>query len=226
MNVQDRISKFQGVKSTEESQTHCISGVSDKKKYNFVSGLENDVKSTRKLLIEASEENNSCTFGQIFNLADNSGGVANLTRALQNLKKAKEIHFEPEVMFQGENDDEIIHILPEFKEGKYQVTDDNCFRKPIADSAVPEELRHGRSYFQENKATENVKTCFTCNNQVNEQDRFVFRGHVYHVQCVTCSNCSAPIRDKIANVSFDGKVMCSAACIKSYDGQNQKQNRM
>ena len=228
MGIQDRLRQFEKVEedaNNEEVQAKFISDNSDRKKYNFVSGLGNDVKATRDVLTEASNGTGTCKYGDVFALADEQGGIANLSRVLQNLKKAEEIHFKPEIMFQGEHKDEVIELLPAFQESSYEVTDKNCFQKPIADTVVPHEQRKGRSYIQENQATRGVTTCHKCGEEVAAEQRLAFRGQVYHTFCLSCAQCSQPIRDKIANVTFDGKIACSAACIKAYDGIHQQQTR-
>eukprot|EP00339_Tiarina_fusa_P019106 CAMPEP_0117061534 /NCGR_PEP_ID=MMETSP0472-20121206/42831_1 /TAXON_ID=693140 ORGANISM="Tiarina fusus, Strain LIS" /NCGR_SAMPLE_ID=MMETSP0472 /ASSEMBLY_ACC=CAM_ASM_000603 /LENGTH=197 /DNA_ID=CAMNT_0004780233 /DNA_START=32 /DNA_END=621 /DNA_ORIENTATION=- len=197
MNIQKQVAKFTQNEidaKREDVQSKFISENSDRKKYNFVSGLDHDVKSTRTTISQASGNNSYCTFGDVFSLADEMGGIANLSRALQNLKKTGEIYFEPEIMYQGMHKNERIEILDGFKNEGYKVTEENCFQKELAPDVVPQELRRGRSYIQENMATSNVNECCLCQAHVAPADRMTVRGKVFHVSCLSCAQCSAPIR--------------------------------
>jgi len=211
------------------------------KQCNFCLGLQHDVERTRTALLACccrcedggsggkstadASSRRSTTFGALF---DHTGGeIANLNRALQNLKHAQEISFRPECFFVGPHDHEIIVLQDAFfwKNNNYAVDDSNAFRRHD-DNASPEHQRQGRSHVQENLATLHVATCWSCQKSaLNEQDRWTIRGHVFHRACLTCVVCGSHPRSKSDFVTFDGHICCSADCIRKHDGAHIQQER-
>ncbi|KAL3894095.1 MAG: hypothetical protein SGARI_007849, partial [Bacillariaceae sp.] len=71
-----------------------VSQKSDRKKYAFAEGLQNDLLRTREALRQLADESNVCTFGSLYKYTQ--GQIANQNQVLRNLKRAEEIDFEPE----------------------------------------------------------------------------------------------------------------------------------
>eukprot|EP00009_Paramoeba_aestuarina_P009157 CAMPEP_0201520860 /NCGR_PEP_ID=MMETSP0161_2-20130828/12955_1 /ASSEMBLY_ACC=CAM_ASM_000251 /TAXON_ID=180227 /ORGANISM="Neoparamoeba aestuarina, Strain SoJaBio B1-5/56/2" /LENGTH=240 /DNA_ID=CAMNT_0047919369 /DNA_START=25 /DNA_END=743 /DNA_ORIENTATION=+ len=211
-----------------------ISEKSDRKKYNFAGGLERDVIATRtalSILCLAREKRAQsihtqqpyCTFGELFDKADEDGGIANLIRVLQNLKRQKEIYFLPEMLYQHQHTHEPIYLLPAFDNGNYHVHCENVFRSTIDQKDVPLEKRLGKSHIMENLETEGKKRCHKCGEEVlGGLERVVFRGEVYHGRCLKCAHCGSGMREGTGgegglHVTFDGGPCCSVHCLQMYD---------
>jgi hypothetical protein len=98
---------------------------SDRKKYDFRSGLQRDLLKTRAALRQCVRSKqfgfcSSCTtFGQLFEHTE--GQIANLNRVLQNLKRVEEIDFDPELFLVGVNDDQTIQLKQRFWKEEYIV---------------------------------------------------------------------------------------------------------
>lgn len=201
-----------------------ISDKSDRKKYNFAQGLENDVRQTRSALRDVCDDGESCTFGNLFQHLD--GQVANLNRVLQNLKRAGEIDFEPEIFLEGVHKNTPIQILDKFWAQEYSVDQENVYRAADVNfKDVAEDERLGRSYVRDNLATRNAKVCAICGEEVSDLERMTVRDQLYHLRCLTCAQCGSHPRDKAERVSFDGKFVCSAECMKNYDAAHLRQDR-
>eukprot|EP00808_Paulinella_micropora_P002513 g6808.t1 len=85
---------------------------SDRKKYDYVGGLNRDLDTLRDVLAYLPTDQNGCvSFGAIFKEADRRGGIANLIKVLQNLRAAGEIDFKGQILFQGTDDNVPIRIL-------------------------------------------------------------------------------------------------------------------
>jgi hypothetical protein len=214
-----------------------VSDKSDRKKYDFASGLKRDLLSTRAALAAlcccSAEDDHekrgkeSCTFGELF---DYTGGIiANLNRVLQNLRSAGEISFVPECFFIGVNETEMIELLDKFwsEEQQYVVDTNNVFRRPNGSTLkhVPQEKRLGRSYVAENLATKDLVHCTVCSEQVQPEERITIRVDVFHMKCLHCAVCGSSPRIKADFVTFDGRICCSSDCVRRYDGANVRQDR-
>jgi len=201
-----------------------ISETSDRKKYNFASGLQKDVIRTRAALRNCvAEGENEVTFKDLYEECD--GRIANLNRVLQNLKRAKEIHFDVEIFLQGTNDRDVIRLNESFWGGQYQVDEENVFRPGREFKDVAEEERKGRSYIKDNLATMKVHECFVCGKEVSPRDRMTVRDHVYHIRCIKCVQCGSKPHNKSEFVTFDGEIACSSECIRQYDAAHLHQKR-
>jgi len=224
--LKSRIAAFEAAAAEAADPKHMaakISEFSDRKKYNFASGLQHDVVATREAMKAVSKDGKKCMFGQVYEFTD--GQIANLNRVLQNLKKAGEISFENEVFYQGQDDLAEITFLQPFFDEMYKVDGDNCFRPGRNMRDVPEDERLGRSYVQENLDTCGVTKCFECGEEVGDQERLTIRNHVFHFHCIKCRQCNSKPREKHDFVAFDGSIMCSAECIKLYDAAHVRQAR-
>ncbi|GBG30718.1 LIM/homeobox protein Lhx1 [Hondaea fermentalgiana] len=203
-----------------------ISGQSDRKKYNFSAGLQNDVRATRAALRAVCEDGDgdSCCFGDLFRHID--GQIANLNRVLQNLKREREIDFAPEIFLEGTHDAERITLLDKFWDQEYEVDHGNVFRAgDVNFKDVAQDERLGRSYVRDNLATRDEHICTVCNEEVSALDRMTVRDKVFHLRCLHCAQCGSQPRDKSERVSFDGQFVCSAECMKNYDAAHLKQAR-
>lgn len=203
-----------------------ISDKSDRKKYDFASGLQHDVRDTRTALrrLCCTNGNRSCTFGELFEHTE--GRIANLNRVLQNLKTANEVDFEPECFFMGTNDESLIELLEQFWKEEYTVDGDNVFRLGGESTVlIPEQDRRGRSYVGEDLQTRNVVECTVCSTRVKEKDRITIRASVYHLNCISCVVCGSSPRRKADYVTFNGEFCCSADCVRQYDGAHVRQER-
>mmetsp|Transcript_2904 Transcript_2904/g.3394 ORF Transcript_2904/g.3394 Transcript_2904/m.3394 type:complete len:231 (+) Transcript_2904:165-857(+) len=225
--LKDRISAFEeSARKAQDPKEMAlkISEFSDRKKYNFAEGMQRDLISTRAALRNASTDGlKSCKFGTVYKQTE--GKIANLNKILRNLKKAGEIGFTPEIFFEGMHDDEIIQFFPLFLHGEYEINHDNVFRPGRNTKDVPEEERHGRSYVKENLQSKDKKECEICKLEVEERERLVIRGDVYHFFCVKCVQCNSTAREKSDYVTFDGKFCCSSNCVKLYDAGHLNQAR-
>jgi len=205
-----------------------ISEKSDRKKYNFADGLLRDLHSTRAALKSCctSSPNGkmTCTFGELYDCTE--GKIANLNRVLQNLRKAREVRFEPECFFNGVHNDEVIELLDHFWSEQYVVNERNVFRTVIPVETTPHDERRGRSYFEENERTRRVEHCSVCNERVRAEERITIRCSVLHLRCISCAVCGACPRQKADYVTFDGKMCCGAACIRWYDAAHRLQERV
>lgn len=190
------------------------------------------------------------TFATLFQFTE--GRIANLNRVLQNLKRAGEISFVSECFLMGMSNSyqEKIVLLPNFFESNnnevYSVSPNNVHRASrlgfvpqqdelgttsgdnnnSIDIMIPREQRKGRSYEEENLATMHCQQCFTCQQEItNQNDRIAVRGNVYHLQCLTCATCGASFRRKQVFMTFDGCICCTSDCLRQYDGAHRHQNR-
>ncbi|CAK9024599.1 Uracil phosphoribosyltransferase (UPRTase) (UMP pyrophosphorylase), partial [Durusdinium trenchii] len=122
MSLRSRIAAFEesARKAADPKEMQAkISEFSDRKKYNFSSGLQNDLIATRAALRAVCKDGKTAQFDDLFQYTD--GRIANLNRILQNLKRAKEITFDTEIFFEGQSDDIPIILLDAFWEGEYEV---------------------------------------------------------------------------------------------------------
>eukprot|EP00635_Sarcinochrysidales_sp_CCMP3193_P008175 CAMPEP_0118896544 /NCGR_PEP_ID=MMETSP1166-20130328/4360_1 /TAXON_ID=1104430 /ORGANISM="Chrysoreinhardia sp, Strain CCMP3193" /LENGTH=208 /DNA_ID=CAMNT_0006835603 /DNA_START=46 /DNA_END=672 /DNA_ORIENTATION=+ len=201
--------------------TSAVSFQSDRKKYNYAGGLQRDLLKTRAAL-RAVEKGGECRFGDVFTEAD--GAIANLTRALQNLRREGEISFEKDMLFQGVDDGRVITLKEPFFEGAYAVDKVNVFRAAAEEKDIDDAHRRGRSYDRDNDATRHLDVCATCGQPCPfGSDRIALRGAVYHFHCLSCANCGAALRGDY--LSFDGRPCCSSACIQAYDAKHLRQAR-
>jgi hypothetical protein len=208
---------------------------SDRKKYDFRSGLQRDLLKTRAALRQCVRNKqfefcSSCTtFGQLFEHTE--GQIANLNRVLQNLKRVEEIDFDPELFLVGVNDDQTIQLKQRFWKEEYIVDSENVFQRRYLeqdhrianeDSTSP---RKGRSYIDENLATMRQKYCAACHEFVDELDRLTIRSLVYHSKCLTCTVCGSSPRQRLDYMTFDGNICCGHGCVRQYDGAHIRQQR-
>jgi hypothetical protein len=210
-----------------------ISSKSDRKKYDFASGLKRDLRRTRAALRDCSGRHYSnegspvlaCKFLALFEYT--GGQIANLNRILQNLKEQNEASFEPECFFVGVNDDELIILLDKFWKEEYDVDCENVFRPANTNMTqnVERDQRRGRSYEEENLQSLEQDCCLICRQFVQSHQRLAIRACVYHIHCLQCAGCGAPLSKKMDFVSFDGNVLCSVTCIRLYDAQHIRQQR-
>jgi len=200
-----------------------ISAYSDRKKYAFAEGLQNDLRATRAALRSCCASRSHTTFGEVF--THTAGSIANLNRVLQNLRKAREIEFEPECFFDGVHNDEIIELRHRFWEEEYTISESNVFQPGRVSKETPENERRGRSYVTENLKTQTTHHCCVCREEVNAEDRITVRANVYHLKCISCTVCQCSPRQKADYVTFDGQLCCSVACIQKYDAAHLRQER-
>ena len=205
-----------------QKKKNVVSERSDRKKYNFVAGLQRDVEATRTVLRRLGPVS---TFGEVFQEAD--GLIANLTRALQNLRRAGEITFEGKMLLKGRDDDIKIALTDLFyRENKFRVTNENCFRALGVFREIPQDQRRGRSYDEENLIYKEF--CAVCGQRPEPGDRITIRDKAYHLHCLCCARCGANLRSKPSPgdyLTFDAKACCSSACTKAYDAAHTQQDR-
>mmetsp|Transcript_14433 Transcript_14433/g.43743 ORF Transcript_14433/g.43743 Transcript_14433/m.43743 type:complete len:229 (+) Transcript_14433:42-728(+) len=205
-----------------EQQRNEVSFVSDRKKYNYAAGLERDVSATRHALRRVTQSTNRTTFAALFREVD--GAIANLTRALQNLRREGEIQFEGDMLLQGRDDDAVIELRESFYREAYHVDQENCFRSV---TSCFEGERRGRSYEAENEQTRAQSLrCAVCGEFAALGDRLAVRGRVYHFRCLRCAVCHAGLRANTQEyLSFDARPCCSSACLQRYDAAHLRQER-
>jgi hypothetical protein len=113
-----------------------------------------------------------------------------------------------------------------WEESAYAVNADNVFHvQQLEEEPPPQENRHGRSYVEENLATHDVYYCHECNRHVTVDERMTIRAHVFHRACLHCAVCGASPRTRSDYVTYNGKLCCSAECVRQYDGAHVKQLR-
>ena len=200
-----------------------VSEKSDRKKYDFCAGLRNDLANTRAALRACSDDIGICTFGELFSYT--GGRIANLNRVLQNLKRAREVHFEPECFFMGMHNEQEIELMEQFWKEEYIVDEASVFRQGWTAMDVPEKDRRGRSYVKENLKTMHAFHCSACTKRVKAKDRITVRACVYHLKCISCVVCGSSPRRKADYITFDGQVCCSSDCVRQYDGAHVRQER-
>jgi len=234
--VDDRIAAFEQAAAdavNPEIMASKISFKSDRKKYDFCSGLLRDLKATRAALRQCASGQDDgdnarrlrTTFRELYDFT--GGQIANLNRVLQNLKKAKEISFGPECFFVGVNDEETIQLLDKFWEEEYTVDAENVFRPGRCgrSGTIAQNERKGRSYVEENRITVELRRCAVCNEAVDAKERMAVREQVYHLRCLTCVVCGSSPRRKMDYLTFDGQICCCSDCVRRYDGAHLQQKR-
>lgn len=224
--LQDRIKAFErAAAAATDAQVMAskVSEKSDRKKYDFCTGLRNDLANTRSALRACSDDSGICTFGELFSYT--GGRIANLNRILQNLKSAGEVRFDPECFFMGMHNEQEIELLEQFWKEDYIVDETSVFRQGCNALDVPEKDRRGRSYVNENLKTIHVFHCSACSERVKAKDRITVRACVYHLKCITCVACGSNPRRKADYITFDGQVCCSSDCVRQYDGAHVRQER-
>lgn len=201
-----------------------ISEKSNGKRYAFADGLRRDLESTRSALKSCCAFNGTtCTFGELYEFTE--GKIANLNRILQNLRKAKEIYFQPECFFDGVHNDEVIKLLDQFWNEEYVINEQNVFQPGRGAKDTPSDKRRGRSYFEENEKTRHVRHCSVCRKRVTPEERITFRACVFHMKCISCVVCGTCPKQKADYVTYDGQICCGAACIRLYDAAHLLQER-
>eukprot|EP00516_Mucochytrium_quahogii_P011565 CAMPEP_0203784920 /NCGR_PEP_ID=MMETSP0100_2-20121128/737_1 /ASSEMBLY_ACC=CAM_ASM_000210 /TAXON_ID=96639 /ORGANISM=" , Strain NY0313808BC1" /LENGTH=244 /DNA_ID=CAMNT_0050686961 /DNA_START=653 /DNA_END=1388 /DNA_ORIENTATION=+ len=214
--LKSRIAAFEAAAAEAADPKHMaakISEFSDRKKYNFASGLQHDVVATREAMKAVSKDGKKCMFGQVYEFTD--GQIANLNRVLQNLKKAGEISFENEVFYQGQDDLAEITFLQPFFDEMYKVDGDNCFRPGRNMRDVPEDERLGRSYVQENLDTCGVTKCFECGEEVGDQERLL-SGIMFSISIALNADSAIVNREKSTTLLHLMGQLCAVQNVSSY----------
>lgn len=220
-----------------------ISAKSDRKKYDFATGLSRDLASTRLALKQCcsvcqaepvgdsvKESSQSlqlaCAFQMLFEHTE--GKIANLNRILQNLRDQREISFQPECFFRGVHDSERIVLLDKFWREEYAVTSNNVFRPENSNRTlcVERKQRRGRSYEEEILQTIGRNhRCLICGDTVSDRQRLRVRTHAYHITCLNCAVCGAKLRQRLDFLTFDGSICCGTSCVQRYDAAHLCQKR-